>query len=142
MKLKVVEGNLREKEENNMRKIVGILAILLVCIFQYSFGIEETLIFKDAFIVRKVHGIIESEVGRWPGNYANGGIVFTLYGPDNSDKIWKIKLDNNGKFNQKVPQGRYKFTIEVCGWDDARGTIIVTKKAKKKAKIKIVLGLS
>lgn len=125
-----------------MRKAVIIFAILLVCIFQYSFGIEETIRFKDAFIVRKVQGIIESAAGMWADYFPGYGIVFKLYGPGDKERIWKIKLDKKGKFNQTVPEGRYKFTIEVKGWHDAEGTIIITKKAKKKARIKIVLPLS
>lgn len=117
-----------------MRKTVSIFAILLVCIFQSSFGLEETITFKDAFTVRKVQGIVKSAVGMWPNNFASDGIVFMLYGPENSDKIWKIKLDNNGKFNRKVPQGRYKLRLKFMVGTMLKAPSSLLRKQRKKQK--------
>jgi hypothetical protein len=127
---------------NIKKKIVLMFTMILLFILQYSFGIEETIIFKKPFIVQKVKGIIKSESGPWGNNYATTNIVFKLLGPNNDCMIWLVKLDKKGKFELRVPQGKYKFTIEVCGWDNAEGTIIVTKSADQKSKIEIVLGLS
>ena len=128
--------------KNKEKKIILILITFILLYHQYFFGIEETIVFEKPFVVNKIHGVIKSEAGPWGNGYASNNIIFKLLGPNNDCMIWLVKLDSNGKFNLKVPEGKYKFSIELCGWDNAEGTIIVTKSADKKSKIKIVLGLS
>ena len=70
------------------------------------------------------------------------GPVFILTGPGKSIKKKQISLNEDGTFDQKVTPGTYKFSIKISGWDDAEGTIIVSDKAKRKARIFITLRLS
>jgi hypothetical protein len=118
-----------------------IINILTLSVFTLQ-AIEETILFKKPFVVREIKGIIKTRDGEFSWDKINDFLVFELTGPGDSGKKWIIKLDKHGRFKQKVPEGKYTFEIRITGWDDAMGTIIVTKKAKKKAKIDITLGLS
>ena len=124
---------------------INILLLFLVSVGlnqQYLMGIEEIVIIEKPFCVQTVQGIIKSEAGTWDEDYAINHIVFKLVGPNNDCMLWLVKLDSEGRFKLKVPEGKYTFSIEVCGWDDVRGVIIVSKTADIKSRIEIVLGLS
>lgn len=92
--------------------------------------------------MRTLAGSINSEVGQWPENFADTQINFELIGPNESQKVWKIELDKEGRFKKKMPPGSYKFSIQIEGWDDAEGIIIIDNKADKKKTLSITLGLS
>jgi hypothetical protein len=126
-------------------KFITNIKVLMTIVFvlsQYSFGIEQVILFEKPFIVKEVRGQIKSVTGYWPDGYASKDIIFHLIDPNEHGKIWTVKLDNKGNFKINIPDGTYKFEIFVVGWDDAEGTIIVSKNASKKAKIEITLGLS
>ncbi len=130
-----------------MMKRVIIFTIISGLFFQFSFGIDLQVHIKEPFVVRSVQGTIKVE-GGWSESHRMKDFVssfsfsFKIYGPGNSNKVWEIQLDNDGRFKRKVPKGKYKFEIKVSGWHDYVGTIIVTKKAKKKATIDIFLELN
>lgn len=121
---------------------LGIVIALLLLLFGHAFSVEETIIYKKPFILHKLVGTIYSEGGGWPENVASSEILFRLIGPGESKEVWRINIDNSGHFNVKLPEGSYKFSIEVFGWDDAEGIVIITKKANKRKRFSITLGLS
>lgn len=121
--------------------IILFLILAIFCALSLS-AVEETIVYEDPFIVKKIKGQILPEDNTHWGPEPDQRPVFEVTGPGDSRKKRIIKLDENGGFNIKVAPGTYKFSIRIRGWDDAEGTIIVTKKAKKNSKIVIILGLS
>lgn len=118
------------------------LAVISLVLTAGSSAIDEVICFKEPFVLRILAGSINSEVGPWPEDFADTQINFELIGPNESQQVWKIKLDKQGRFNKKLPPGSYEFSIQIEGWDDAEGTIIIDKKADRKKTLSITLGLS
>lgn len=132
---------------NRAKKGISLLRFLVLAVFSLvlaagSSAIDETICFKEPFVLRTLAGSINSEVGQWPENFADTQINFELIGPNESQKVWKIELDKEGRFKKKMPPGSYKFSIQIEGWDDAEGIIIIDNKADKKKTLSITLGLS
>jgi len=115
---------------------------LLVGLFAFSLAIEEVVQIKIPFQVRRIKGVILSEGGMWPEEYLSDNSSFTLTGPDNQQIKWIIRLKDQGEFDQAVPPGAYRFWLHVPGWTAYEGIIIVSKKAKKDALIRIVMDIS
>jgi hypothetical protein len=124
-----------------MKFRLTIFSVLVLSLHAHILSIEETITYKEPFILCRLAGSISSEGMDGPGNWADS-LSFTLIGPNNSKKRWRIEVNENGGFNKKLPMGSYRFSIEVDGWDDAEGTVIINKKAKKQSRMSITLGLS
>lgn len=120
----------------------GIFIVLLLLLFGYIYSVEETITYRKPFILHKLVGTIYSEGGGWPENVASSEILFRLIGPGESKEVWRIEIDDNGHFNMQLPEGSYRFSIEVLGWDDAEGIVVISKKANKRKRFSITLGLS
>jgi hypothetical protein len=129
------------KKNQYVKGIIFALILAFFCSFSIT-GIEETITLKKPFVVRRIKGRILTKYDSYWGTDPDIRPVFELTGPGDSSKTYLIKVDKYGRFNHGVSPGTYKFYIRILGWDDAAGTIIVTKKAKKNAKILIVVGLS
>ena len=116
--------------------------VLLLLLSGHVYSVEETITYTEPFILHKLVGTIYSEGGRWPESVASSEILFRLTGPGESKEVWRIEIDDNGHFNMKLPEGSYEYSIEVLGWDDAEGIVIINKKANKRKRFSITLGLS
>lgn len=111
-------------------------------LFVFSFAVEEQFYIRIPFQVRKIKGVIQSEGGGWPENYLCNNSSFTLTGPGNQQKKWIIELKDQGEFDRSIPRGLYRFCLYVPGWTSYSGIIIVSRKAKKEAEIRIVMEIS
>jgi len=134
------------KRFNGYGKVLAKSILLLLFVAGTLAGsapvIDEVIVIKEPFVLRTLKGVIKSEAGEWPPEVPLHWLNFRLFGPDKSGKVWKIKLDERGRFSQKLPEGTYRFSIEIEGCDDAEGTIIIDKKADKKKVFELTLCLS
>lgn len=94
---------------------------------------------EQPFVVQSVSGVVSRKQG---DQGPLSGVLFEIQGPGVGRKIRRSKTDERGRFKiGHVPKGTYKFKATLEGFQSAMGTITVSKKATKTAKITIALAV-
>lgn len=89
--------------------------------------------------VRRIRGVVVSEVGEWPDDTV---VVFEVRGPHPSTKVRGVVVDAHGQFDLgPLPAGRYRFKATAPGWQSSVGEVIVSPRAARNAHVKLVLPL-
>ena len=91
---------------------------------------------EQPFVIRSIQGSVFFGGADRVDPLAN--VLFEIQGPDTDKKIRRARTDEHGQFKiSGAPSGTYKFKATLSGFQSVMGTITVSKKAPKDARIKV-----